>query len=263
MILFLNAATHPKPWQLAPQRRRVIVLGAGRTGLSAAYHLGEHSLLLEQRSAVESQIDRCRPDTLHEDGVPDRESIGVPGNERKALFICSSTGQSPTGAATVIRIERWEPPAFAPVNNELRESASPRALFSLLRGEVCFGSQAVRISPTHHRLELADGRRFIYDKLLCTLSLAAVRPMLAHDLPAHVRRDEALRYWLSAHDIEPADRVTQICHGDVDELAAGKRIADIISRALSGRFHRQGSSTSRDRLFEPRVVRPEIAPAVP
>jgi hypothetical protein len=256
MVFFLNAPTRPKPWQIAPQRRRVIVLGAGRTGLSAAYHLGEHSLLLEQRGDVDKHADAFRPADLHESGAPHR-------TERKALFIsCSSTGQAHTSAPTLIHIARWEPPALMPPNVG-HDTPSQHALLPLLRGEVRFGAQVVRFSPTDHRLELADGSSFIYDKLLCTLSLATVVRLIFRDLPAHVRRDEALRYWLSAHDVEPADRLTQICHGDIDEFAAGKRIAAIISRALSARFHRQGSSYPRDRLFEPRVVRSGMAPAPP
>ena len=36
----------------APQRKRALIIGAGPTGLSAAYHLGEESLLLEQHDEV-------------------------------------------------------------------------------------------------------------------------------------------------------------------------------------------------------------------
>ena len=36
----------------APQRKRAVIIGAGPTGLSAAYHLGEESLLLEQHDEV-------------------------------------------------------------------------------------------------------------------------------------------------------------------------------------------------------------------
>ena len=36
----------------APQRKRAVIIGAGPTGLSAAYHLGEQSLLLEQHEQV-------------------------------------------------------------------------------------------------------------------------------------------------------------------------------------------------------------------
>jgi UDP-galactopyranose mutase len=40
------------PVTSAPVRKRAIVIGAGPTGLSAAYHLGEESLLLEQNDRV-------------------------------------------------------------------------------------------------------------------------------------------------------------------------------------------------------------------
>jgi len=258
MVFFLNARTRPKPWQMAPQRRRAIVLGAGSTGLSAAYHLGEHSLLLEQRRALEDHAGPAYPPGLD---APDRAAPGLTSAERQALFIsCSSTGHTRSDEPTLIRVMRWKPPTLMPSNAEHRETASAPTLLSLLRGDVRFGAQVIRLSPIDHRLELADGASFIYDKLVCTLSLATVVRLIRDDLPAHVRRDEALRYWLSAHDVEPADRLTQICHGDIDGFAAGKRVADVVSRALSARFHRRGSPYPRDPLFEPRVVRSGIAP---
>jgi hypothetical protein len=256
MVLFLNAPTRPKPWQITPERRRVIVLGAGRTGLSAAYHLGEHSLLLEQRAALQDHADGYQCGELHEVRASDREWPGVFGAQRKALFIsCSSSGHAHTDAPGLIHVARWEPPGLTPVSEEHCEPVMPRALLPLLRGEVRFGARAIRLSLTEHRLDLADGSGFIYDKLVCTLPLATVMRLICDDRPAHVRRDEALRYWLGAHDVEPADRLTQICHGDIDEFSAGRRLADIVNRALSAGF--QG------RMFEPRVVPSGMTPPPP
>jgi glycine/D-amino acid oxidase-like deaminating enzyme len=50
---FANLAARPVP----PQRRRTIIIGAGPTGISAAFHLGEHALLLERRPALEEPHD--------------------------------------------------------------------------------------------------------------------------------------------------------------------------------------------------------------
>jgi UDP-galactopyranose mutase len=45
-------SAHTESPAKAPQFRRAVVIGAGPTGLSAAYHLGENSLLLEQGAQV-------------------------------------------------------------------------------------------------------------------------------------------------------------------------------------------------------------------
>ena len=47
-----RAKRAPRHNVLASQRKRAVVIGAGPTGLSAAYHLGEQSLLLEARNEV-------------------------------------------------------------------------------------------------------------------------------------------------------------------------------------------------------------------
>ena len=275
MLYFLNASSRPKPWQMAPQRRRAIVIGAGRTGISAAYHLGQHSLLLEQRSRLEESDDCSNNGPVgdardwfvgSEDRGADRQRPGLSSAERKALFIsCSSTGQARADQAALIHVARWQPPEFSsPADDTAHgQPASLHALVPLLGGEVRLGARVVRISPSEHLLELADGTGFIYDKLLSTVSLSALLRMVLHELPAHVRRDESLRYWLSEHDVESGDRVTQVSYGDIDEMAAGKRIADVISRELANKFHRQGPAFPRDRLFEPRLVRSRSAPASP
>jgi hypothetical protein len=273
MLYFLNAPSRPKPWQIAPLRRRAIVIGAGRTGISAAYHLGQQSLLLEQRSGLADECSNDGPVGADRDWFmgdkdfsADRQRPGLSSVERKALFIsCSSTGQARADESALIHVARWQPPEFShsAIDATRRQPASVHALVPLLRGEVRLGAQVVRISPSEHLLDLADGTRFIYDKLLSTVSLSALLRMVLHELPPHVRRDESLRYWLSEHDVESGDRVTQLSYGDIDELAAGKRIADQFSLALANKFHRQGPAFPRDRLFEPRLVRSRGAPASP
>jgi UDP-galactopyranose mutase len=47
-----RAGSSAAPQTAGPQRRRAVVIGAGPTGLSAAYHLGEDSVLLEQGGSV-------------------------------------------------------------------------------------------------------------------------------------------------------------------------------------------------------------------
>lgn len=253
---------------VAPERRRILVIGAGPTGMSAAFHLGEHCLLLEQRDSLEDSHD-CSHDlplgTAYggglgdEDADSDGDGSAVTPAERKALFIsCSSHARADSGECTLIHVARWQPPDLAGKSAPpLRAPPSVRTLSPLLRGELRLSSRVVRIAPEAHLLELVDGKRFIYDKLVSTLPLAATELLATHDLPSHVRRDETLRYWLSEHDIEVADRTTQDFYGDLDEFAAGKRIAEHLGHALALKFGGTGqSSARRTRLFQPRLVMP-------
>jgi hypothetical protein len=235
MVHELKARSQSPSQPVPPERRRVIVVGAGATGMAAAFHLGEHSLLLESSHALD--------DT----------------NQAHDLTL----GSARASTRPMIHVARWQPPSLAPVpaaptqeeREERAERLSLRALIPLLRGELRFGATVVHISPSQRLVELADGARFVYDKLLSTVPLMALTEMVLAELPWRIRCDETLRYWLNARDIEVADFATRLCYGDVDEFAAGKRVADVIKRALADKF-RTGSAAdaSGKLLFEPRVV---------
>lgn len=234
--------------------------------MSAAFHLGEHSLLLERRDSLEQLHDYSHdfPMGLAHGGALGGEDGGTDGDgfappiQGKALFIsCSSSTQADTGEHTLIHVERWRPPDFATRNVELRTPPSVRTLKPLLRGELRLGAAVTRIAPAQHLLELADGHRYVYDKLVSTLTLSATEQLMTHDLPGHVRRDESLRYWLSEHDVEVMDRTMQDFHGDLDEFAAGRRVAEQIGLAMQAKFGKTNRSGTRGaRLFEPRLVMP-------
>lgn len=258
---FASSPARPVP----PQRRRTIVIGAGPTGISAAFHLGEHSLLLERRTALEDLHDHSYdfPMGPARGSALGLENAGADGQrqdtsiaERKALYIACSSQD-------LIHVARWQPPAFMPggaAEDEFQPGArrqidSLRVLVPLLRGEVRLGACVVRVSPSLHMLELADGTRFVYDKLLCTVSLSDVTSMIAHELASRISHDEFLRCWLKEFDIEVADQANQFCEGDIDEIAAGKRMAAHINRGLAHRFQPSRHSKHRgSSFFEPRLV---------
>jgi hypothetical protein len=230
--------------------------------MSAAFHLGEHSLLLERRDSLEHLHDYSHdfPMGFADGRVVGDENAGADGHgftpfaEKKALFIsCSSRTPGEAGEHTLIHVERWQAP-------DLASPPAARTFMPLLRGELRLDAQVVRISPAAHLLELADGHRYVYDKLLSTLSLAATELLVMHDLPRHVRRDDSLRCWLSDHDIELGDRAMQEYYGDVDEFAAGKRFADQIGQALAEKFGKSRATMRGRRLFEPRLVKESAAP---
>jgi hypothetical protein len=265
MVYLFNALDHSRPGPMPPERRRAVVIGACPAGISAAYHLGEHSLLLDQRDTLEDSHDRSNdfPMGTARGGAVGAESPaaegqrpGVSPTERKALFISCSSSK-------LIHIERWRPPDHGsqPRDDEHSGPSSAMALIPLLRGEVRLGSCVVRISPSAHMLELADGHRIIYDKLLSAIPLAALARLVMHEVPGRVRCDEILRYWLGEHDVELADSATQDYFGDLDDFAAGRRVATLIEHALDLKFGRSPGRHGGGKLFEPRIV--TAAPAMP
>jgi glycine/D-amino acid oxidase-like deaminating enzyme len=269
MVHLLSAFAHSAPRPMPPQRRRVIIIGAGAAGISAAFHLGEHSLLLERRKTIDQNLENTIDQPHHlplgntraralglEDRRADGERPGVSIDERQAL-----TGRHRKGIHPLIhfQVARWEPPELS-VNRTDRqgvdsEGADGRALIPLLSGELRFGAEVARISPLHRLVELADGTRYVYDKLLSTIPLMALTELVLAQLPWRIRCDETLRYWLNARDIEVTDAATRLCHGDADGVAAGKRIADLIRRALAEKFP-VGTTSGfvGKKLFQPRLV---------
>jgi len=232
--------------------------------MSAAFHLGEHSLLLERRFTLENHHDYSHdlPMGYPHGGVVGGENPGADGDgfatpaENQTVFIsCSSRADARDN--TLIHVERWRATDFSPPRErrELRAPPSVRTLRPLLRGELRLGAHVVRVSPAERLVELANGHRYVYDKLVSTLSLAAIEFLVAADLPRHVYRDESLRDWLSEHDIEVADRAIQEYNGDPDDFAAGKRVADQVSQALAAKFNNtRRSRMGGTRLFQPRLV---------
>ncbi len=243
--------------------------------MSTAFHLGEHSLLLERRNFLEHFNDHSHDLEMGtaDGSVVGDENAGADGHrsaastQHKALFIsCSAHTPAESREPTLIHVARWQPPDLAPPvsGNTANEPPSVCRLRPLLRGELRMGTHVVRVTPAAHLVELAGGHRIVYDKLVSTLSLAATERLVMRDLPCHVRRDETLRFWLGEHDIEVLDRMIQEYYCDLDEFAAGKRVAAQVGQALAEKYARTKRSKAPGmRLFEPRLVKVSAAPSTP
>ncbi|HEU4780547.1 MAG TPA: hypothetical protein VFS58_11755 [Steroidobacteraceae bacterium] len=272
MLYLLNAQSPARYRPQAAERRRAVIIGAGVTGIAAAFHLGEHCLLLERREKLEDADDHphtlpmgtARRGTLV-DEIPGAEPqrAGTSAAERKALFIsCSSTSEATPASHTLIHLARWQPPELSPkpVDDEHSVPPSLQILAASLRGELRLGMQVGRVSPSRHLLELEDGSCIVYDRLLSTISLSVLAGMCMHELPERVRSNEILRCWLSEQDIEVGDPASRAGRGDIDGFAAGKRIADQMNAALTVRFGTIGRTTSRGPgLFAPRLVETSVS----
>jgi protoporphyrinogen oxidase/glycosyltransferase involved in cell wall biosynthesis len=165
--------------------RRVVVIGAGPTGLSTAYHLGERCLLLEQHRAIGGSCrSRSYRGFTFDLGDPLPASSDAYVHEMLAML--SGENLQWTRAADGAR-------SAYPLQGGLQ--ALMDGFLPQLRGEVKLNARAVRIIPGRHQVVLSSGASFVYEKLVCTLPLPELVKMLGDDAPLRVRRAaSALRH---------------------------------------------------------------------
>jgi hypothetical protein len=126
----------------------------------------------------------------------------------------------------------------------------------LLRGELRLGARVIRIETAAHSVELSDGRKIVYDKLISGIQAVELAGLLHPPLPQRIRTHQGLLYWLAARDVELIDESTQFLFGDVNSFAAGRRVAETVKRALAQKFRPAAEAfLPGAKLFEPRLVR--------
>lgn len=261
--------------QTTPERRRVVVIGAGAAGLTAALHIGEHSVLIEQRSHV-GTIDTGREPEGGSDDLKSGFSLGVAGTgiagaedgradgprpgisawERQEIVRACAPGREAEDGETVV-VARWVPPPLdaaqaASADEPARESL--QNLVPLLRGELRLDTRVSHITPAAHRVDLADGGSIVYDKLASGIPSSDLIDLLHSELPGRIRSHQGMMYWLAARDIELLDESTQFLYGDTSPFAAGRRVGESIKRALAQKFRPATDAFVHERLFKPRLV---------
>jgi len=265
-----------------PERRRVVVIGAGAAGLTAALHLGEHSLLLEQRSQVCAVVnldlagrevqwgshDRASSFPLGferagavgpEDHGADRDRQGVRAWERQGLIGAAEVGSrrksGAAGSGEPVVVARWIAPRLSATPAALDDRESLQSLVTLLRGELKLSTRVCRIDPLQHLVALADGGAIVYDKLVSSVRSDELSMLLHGALPNRIHSHQATMRWLAARDVELLDDDSQFLQGDAGPFAAGRRVAEVVKRALALRFRPASDMFVRgERLFKPRLV---------
>jgi glycine/D-amino acid oxidase-like deaminating enzyme len=287
IVAFPSRATHASPGDL-PERRRVVIIGAGAAGFTAALHIGEHSVLLEQRFQV-GAISDCEAGCDAQGGSDDRKSSfplgatrigqgadaagtqdggtegrrsGVSARERQEVArACTPDHRQASRQAgedtAPVDATRWIPPRLDPdaESIDVQSSESLQGLVPLLRGELRLGVQVTRIVPAAHLVVLADGRTILYDKLVSSIESIELVGLLQPLLPSRIRTHQGLMYWLAARDIELLDDSTQFLYGDLSPFAGGRRVAQTVQRALAQKFRPASDPMpGAEQLFKPRLV---------
>lgn len=202
-----------------PQRRRAIVIGATEAGISAAFHLGVQSMLVEQRDIV----------------IP---ASGITPAERAALGV-----------------QRWTLPELT---NESPSSTGTwtdllSAIRTLTSAETRLGVRVTAIDTMARRIDVSTGESFVYDKLISTLRIPDLQTLIVDEKPGRIYSAESWRYWFIDRDIELLDQSTQQFWGDIDGQAAGRRVAETVHRAMTLKYSPKRESRPAA-LFQPRIV---------
>ena len=198
-----------------------VILGAGPTGLSAAYHYGAGSVLLEREARVGGSC-RSIEDTGftfdHAGHIMFSNDSYVQELYRRLLgdnvhwqvrdaWIHTNGGYRVWGVPLAESDASWLG-GRVPLPDEASaagaRSIGPSARFGyplrggfqalmngflpLLRGDLLLHASVARVAPREHAVTLDDGRRFRYDVLISTLPLPVLVAAIGDDAPADVRR---------------------------------------------------------------------------
>jgi protoporphyrinogen oxidase len=167
------------------------IIGAGPTGLSAAYHLGHDAVLFDRNAMVGGS---CR--SVKENGFTfDHTGQVVLSNEAYVLQLADVLlGSNVRWQERVAELSSGAHACFGyPLRGGLQALMS--AFVPHIKGTIELNAEVIRIQPRQRMLVLADGRRYQYDSLITTIPLPELVAMAADEAPEEVRRAaEGLRH---------------------------------------------------------------------
>jgi glycosyltransferase involved in cell wall biosynthesis len=183
----------------APVEASCLVVGAGASGLAAAWHYGAGAVLLERRAVAGG---RCR--SIEDSGfLFDRGGHALmsddPGVEELRRLLLGDNVHWQECEAWTRHEGGWarDPRAGARFAYPLRGGMQSlvHGFLPLLAGELHLCAEVVRISPVLRMATLRDGRRFRYGSLVATMTVPALVAALCDEAPPEIRRLAAsLRY---------------------------------------------------------------------
>ena len=209
----LAPVRQPKPSAAAPGSLAAacVILGAGATGLSAAYHYGAGSVVLEREGGV-GGLCRSIEDTgftfdhgghvmFSDDPYVEelyRLLLGdnVHWQEREAwaysggVYTRCPFQPKARGLPPAALYERPASEASARLGYPLRGGFQSLAngFLPLLRGDLLLRANVERVSPLLRTVTLEDGRRQRYESLISTLPLPMLIRAMGEEAPAEIRR---------------------------------------------------------------------------
>jgi protoporphyrinogen oxidase/glycosyltransferase involved in cell wall biosynthesis len=198
-----------------------VIVGAGPTGLSAAYHYGAGSIVLERERSVGGWC-RSVEDTgftfdhaghvmvstdpyvqdlyrlLLGDNVhwQDREAWVFSNGVYTRYPFQGALGLPPDVLRECMAGEGALQPVARPTGPDARFGYPLRGGFQalmngflpMLRGDLLLDADVDKVSPLLRVVTLKDGRRFRYDTLISTMPLPALIAAIGDDAPAEIRR---------------------------------------------------------------------------
>jgi protoporphyrinogen oxidase/glycosyltransferase involved in cell wall biosynthesis len=160
------------------------IIGAGPTGLSAAYHLGHDAVLFDRNPMVGGS---CR--SVKENGFTfDCTGNVVLSSEPYVLELADILlGSNVRWQDRVAEVASGSHARFGyPARGGLQALMS--AFVPHIKGTIELNAEVIRISPRQRTLTLADGRRYQYDSLISTVPLPELVAMTDEEAPEEVRQ---------------------------------------------------------------------------
>jgi len=163
---------------------RTVIVGAGPTGLSAAFHLGPDTLLIEHESRVGGA---CR--SVYSEGFTFDLAGHLMGSEDPYVRELYTLLLRDNVHWQEFDARNYGRPGTARFGYPLRGGfqALMDAFLPYIQGDVRLGATMTRISSRSREITLQDGSRISYDAMISTIPLPRLIAMLGSEAPAAVR----------------------------------------------------------------------------
>jgi protoporphyrinogen oxidase len=165
-------------------RAPILILGAGPTGLSAAFHVGPDALLVERESRVGGACRSVYVNGFTFDLAGHVMFSNDPYVHELYTLLLRDNVHWQEGEALILG--RPSRARFGyPLHGGFQ--ALMDAFLPYIQGEVRLGATAARIWPRRREVEFQDGSTVSYDTLINTTPLPRLIAMLGSDAPVAVR----------------------------------------------------------------------------